>query len=137
MIKAITGIVSIVIILTIIYILYPDTGNYGIYFFYGSIAIWSFLYLYLTLNSSFFNLFPLSVILKALFFIFMILITTIITPQEDKRTILSKIINREFPDNQTIERGKIKYLKGVFIDTKRLNITIIDETENFIKKIKE
>ena len=138
MIGIIVGTVFIVIFHVIIFILYPDTGKYGEYYFYGFIAFWSFLYVYLSLNSRIFRIFPFSVITKIVFFIFMFLTVTLITPQEDNKTILSKIISFKFSDADTINRGKIKYLnlflgKGFNDNIKHLE----KETKRFFDKIKE
>jgi len=127
MIRIFAGIFFIVIFHIIIFVLYPDTGKYGNYYFYAFIALWSFLYIYFSLNIRVFNLFPFSLIIKTLFFTIMFLTVTIITPQDDKKTILSKILSKKFPDADTINRGKIKYLNSFF----NLNI---ERNINYLKK---
>jgi len=136
MIKTLISILFIIIIQILIFVFFPDNGKYGNYFFYGSIALWSFLFIYLKLNFKLFNIFPMSLIFNILFFGLMILITTIILPQEDGKTILSKIIKRDFPDSDTINRGKIKYLNGIFTETHQSIDTLKKETERFFKTIK-
>ncbi|MEF3280037.1 MAG: hypothetical protein K6357_03630 [Elusimicrobiota bacterium] len=138
MIKIITGLIFIILIIITIFVLYPDTGKYEEYMFYGSIALWSFLYIYFTLNLKIFSLFPFSLFLNILFFIFMIFITSIILPQEDGKTILSKILSGKFPDPETINRGKIKYLKGLFTTDIKINTNNLQkETKKFFDKIKD
>ena len=132
------GIIFIIISHIIIFVFYPDCGKSGHHYFYGFIAIWSFLYIYFSLNLRIFNLFPFSLILRILFFVFMFLVVTIITPQDDKKTILSKILSKKFPDADTINRGKIKYLNSFFNLNVERNINYLKkETENFFEKIKE
>lgn len=136
MIKIIVGIIFIILIHMIIFVLYPDTGKYGHHFLYGSIALWSFLYTYITLNLKILS--TLSIIIKILFFILIFLSITIITPQEDKKAILSKMMKKEFPDADTINRGKIKYLNGLFTDSIKNTSNMLEkETKKFIDKIKE
>jgi hypothetical protein len=138
MIRILSGIFFIVIFHIIIFVLYPDTGKYGNYYFYGFIALWSFLYIYFSLNIRVFNLFPFSLIIKILFFTIMFLTVTIITPQDDKKTILSKILSKKFPDADTINRGKIKYLNSFFNLNIERNINYLKkEIQNFFEKIKE
>lgn len=112
MIKIISGVAFIVLFHFVIFILYPDTGKYGNYYLYGLIGIWIFLYLHI-ITSRFYSLLTFSTIIRLLFFIIMIFISLIIIPQEDKKTILNKIINLKLPDHEQIERGKIKYLNNL------------------------
>lgn len=138
MIKTFISLILIIFINIIIFVLYPDTGEYGKYYFYGSIALWSFIYIYISLNSKIFNIPPISIILKTIFFLFMIFITSIITPQEDGKTIFSKLIKKEFPDAQTINRGKIKYINGLFAKPIKINSDQLEkETKKFFDKIKD
>jgi hypothetical protein len=68
----------------------------------------------------------------------MFLTVTIITPQHDKKTILSKILSKKFPDADTINRGKIKYLNSFFNLNVEKDIDYLKkETQNFFEKIKE
>ncbi len=137
MIKTLLGILLIILITITIFILFPDTGKYGNYFLYGYIAIFSFFYLYLTLNLKMFNIFPLSLILKIIFFIVMIFVILVFTLQEDKKTIFSKIMKGNFPDAETIDRGKIKYINGIFMEPIKINMkTLEKETQKFFEKIK-
>jgi len=135
MIGIIVGSVFIVIFHILIFIFFPDNGKYGDYYFYGFIGLWVFLYVYLSLNIKIFKIFPFSFITKILFFIFMFLVVTIITPQQDKKTIFSKIVSGNFPDTDTINRGKIKYLNSFLNFNINKNINLMKkEIEKFFKK---
>lgn len=57
----------------------------------------------------------------------MIISSLSLTPQEDKITILKKIISLNFPDSQQIQRGRIKYLNNL------INL----KSNNLINPIKE
>lgn len=135
MLKMILGIMFIVGFHLLIFILFPDTGRYGDYYFYGLISLWSFLYLYLT-TVAFFKKLPFKFIFKIVFFLIMSITSLTIIPQEDKKTILQKIISFNFPDSQQLERGRIKYINKI-INIQILNITnqVKEDIKNKVNKL--
>lgn len=141
MIKIILNIAFIAAYHLIIFVLFPDTGKYGHYYLYGFISFWIFIYIYLT-TKAFFKNFPFNFFLKILFFLIMITSSLILTPQEDKKSIMKKIISFNFPDSQQIQRGKIKYLNKL-LDVKVKGIinpikeNIIKNTNKLLKEMNE
>lgn len=130
-------ILLIIVFHMLIFILYPDTGKYGEYFFYGLISFWIFLYIYIITTRTI-KFFLSNFFLRIVFFILMTITSLTIIPQDDKTIILKKILTGKLPDQQQIERGKIKYFNHII--KKTLN-PILDEIydglEMLIDKIKK
>lgn len=134
MVKIVSGIVFIVLFHLTIFILYPDTGRYGDYYLYGLIGGWGFLYLYL-ITSRFYRLLTLGIFSRIVFFITMMIISLLVIPQQDKKTILSKILTLKLPDRHQIERGKIKYLNNLLnLNLNRIINPILNELNNKTKR---
>ncbi|MGC9069738.1 MAG: hypothetical protein ACP5IO_00300 [Elusimicrobiales bacterium] len=137
MIQILFSILFIVFFHITIFVLYPDTSQYGDYWLYGLCGIWSFLYLYFT-TSKFYRSFPFDGFLKFIFFVVMIVSSLLIIPQQDGKSIMKKIYELKFPDFQQINRGKIKFLNAVILkNIPGIKDTFTDIEEKTKKLIRE
>ncbi|MEW5951261.1 MAG: hypothetical protein AB1637_05155 [Elusimicrobiota bacterium] len=93
---------------------YPDTGKYGTAYFWISLVIWSSFWITYEFKFAAFKklLFPISFIINAAAIAAMIFFITLTMPQEDGKPVLYKLAKFQFPDEQQLKRGRIKYLNS-------------------------
>ena len=122
-------IITFKILLTItihllLYVLYPDTGKYDMWYLWTSIVLWIVFWLWFSEKFSTLKklLFPLSILINAGIFILMIFFITITMPQEDGTMVIKKISTGKFPSSENIERGKIKYFYSLGLNNSKIDL---------------
>lgn len=94
---------------------YPDTGKYGDAYLWISITLWSCLWILLASRLTAVRklLFPLNFLINIPIYAAMIFFISLTMPQQDARPVLTKVLKGEFPDEDQLSRGKIKYLNSI------------------------
>ena len=118
---------------------YPDTDKYGQAYLWISLAIWSTFWLSYQFKFSALKnlLFPLSFLVNVAAMAAMIFFITLTMPQEDGQPVISKLAKMRFPDQDQINRGKIKYLNYLTFSGSLKEGIVLKKAKEAIKKAKE
>jgi len=116
---------------------YPDGGKYADVYLWISLVLWSCFWIVFSgkfpLSKKL--IFPLNFVINTAIMIIIAFFISITMPQEDGRTVLSKVLNGDFPDEDQISRGKIKYLNNFSFKTGGLKEgAILREGKKIIEK---
>ncbi|GAB4030592.1 MAG: hypothetical protein Fur0012_06740 [Elusimicrobiota bacterium] len=118
---------------------YPDTGKYGDAYLWISITLWSCLWILLASRLTIAKklLFPLTFLFNVAIYAVMIFFISLTMPQQDARPVLTKVLKGEFPDEDQLSRGKIKYLNSISFEKGNFKEgAAIRATKELIKKAK-
>ncbi len=121
---------------------YPETGAYGMYYLAGSILLWSGFVMFMNLNLKLVKFFSgaLSLVLNAAVFAAMGAAVVFTMPQHDRVPVYEKLQEGDYPDRDDLETGMIKLgLKKPTIryQARQLKRELERETRKALDKLKE
>jgi len=125
-----------------IFLGYPETGPYGMYYLAGSILLWSGFVLFMNLNLRVVKFFSgaLSLLLNAAVFAAMAAAVAFTMPQHDRVPVYEKIQEGRYPTGEDLDTGMIKLgLKKPTIryQARQLKQELERETRKALGKLKE
>ncbi|MDQ7774125.1 MAG: hypothetical protein RDU13_11470 [Elusimicrobiales bacterium] len=126
----------------VLFLGYPETGPYGLYYLAGSILLWSGFVMFMNLNLKLVRFFSgaLSLVLNAAVFAAMAAAVVFTMPQHDRVPVYEKIQEGRYPTRDDLETGMIKLgLKKPTIryQARQLKRELERETRKALDKLKE
>lgn len=123
-----------------LFVCYPETGEYGRWYLWVSIMLWTVLHVSMWTSLKFIKLltFPVASFVNTGIFLVMVFFVILTMPQRDGKSVYKKLNSGQFPTRADIETGKIMYLNGFMAEKPKEKLDkTMEDVKNSIDKAKK